>query len=64
MRDEKVREEEKGERELKGGIVAGSDEEEEEEKEEKSGEAPSPTPSGVIGSWTANLSRLNQQQQR
>lgn len=60
MRDEKVREEEKGERELKGGIVAGSDE----EKEEKSGEAPSPTPSGVIGSWTANLSRLNQQQQR
>lgn len=27
-------------------------------------EAPGPTPSGVIGSWTANLSQLNQQQQR
>lgn len=27
-------------------------------------EAPSPAPSGVIGSRTANLSQLNQQQQR
>lgn len=36
--------------------VAGSDDGE--------GEVPSPAPSGVIGSWTANLSQLNQQQQR
>lgn len=53
---EREGEEKKEENTMKGEIVAGSD--------VWGGEAPSPVPSGVIGSWTANLSQLNQQQQR
>ena len=56
--DRRKGEEKKEQTEMKGGIVAGSDE------GEKREEAPSPAPSGVIGSWTANLSQLNQEQQR
>ena len=59
---EKVRGENKNK--MRGEIVAGLDAGGWRRGGEEGGEAPGPAPSGVIGSWTANLSQLNQQQQR
>lgn len=62
-RQEEREGEEKTESKMKAEIVAGSDAVGWRRGRERE-EAPSPAPSGVIGSWTANLSQLNQQQQR
>lgn len=61
--EQEERQGEKKAKKMKGETVAGSDAGVWRRGREGE-EAPSPAPSGVIGSWTANLSQLNQQQQR